>query len=135
MTAASVETGDWRYDSQSIECFQSYQLAALVLCSVTSRNFLVNLRLGPRDVWADTGPQIIMHRWLGGHEVLDQHSDGQSQYPHHPAYNHITVTSSKSNSYHGDPHIPADVFNVSNQPELGGNISYVSRTEMYDRMT
>ena len=75
-----------------------------------------------------------MHRWLGGHDVLDQHSEGQSQYPH-PAYNHITVTSSKSNSYHGDPHIPADVFNVSNQPELGGNISYVSRTEMYDRMT
>ena len=55
-----------------------------------------------------------MHRWLGGPDVLDQHSDGQSQYPH-PAYNHITVTSSKSNSYHGEPYIPADVFNVSNQ--------------------
>ena len=105
----------------------------------------MNLQLGPRNVWADTGPQIIMHRWLGGHDVLDQHSSGQSQYPH-PAYDHITVTSSKSNSYHGEPYIPADVFNVSKPPppphwepsereQLGVNMSYVSRTELYDGLT
>jgi len=61
----------------------------------------------------------MMHRWLG-HEILD-HSSGQkyltpSEYlapppgpP--PTYNHVTVSSSKSNSYHGEPYIPADVFN------------------------
>ena len=74
-----------------------------------------------RDVSTDTGLEIIMHRWLGGHEVLDQHSDGQSQYPP-PAYNHITVTSNKSNSYHGEPYIPADVFNVSNHNRHLGEV-------------
>ena len=77
--------------------------------------------LDRRDVSEEGVVQFMMHRWLG-HDILDQ-SSGQkyltsSEYlgpppgpP--PTYNHIAGNSSKSNSYHGEPYIPADVFNVS----------------------
>ena len=42
----------------------------------------------------------MMHRWLGADSESVAGVSG-------------AVNSSKSNSYHGEPHIPADVFNVS----------------------
>eukprot|EP00090_Calanus_glacialis_P000862 TRINITY_DN10610_c0_g1_i2.p1 TRINITY_DN10610_c0_g1~~TRINITY_DN10610_c0_g1_i2.p1 ORF type:complete len:989 (-),score=168.99 TRINITY_DN10610_c0_g1_i2:2508-5474(-) len=61
----------------------------------------------------------MMHRWLG-HDILDQPSSQKYLTPSEyltpppgppPTYNHIAGSSSKSNSYHGEPFIPADVFN------------------------
>ena len=49
-----------------------------------------------------------MHRWLGG-----QQPGAAGHYPYHPDATGPAVTSNKSNSYHGEPYIPADVFNVS----------------------
>ena len=45
----------------------------------------------------------MMHRWLSG-------NTDQSGVAGHLQSDHIH---SKSNSYHGEPYIPADVFNVS----------------------
>ena len=48
---------------------------------------------------------VMMHRWLGaGSESVAGVSGA--------------VNSSKSNSYHGEPHIPADVFNVSDAADV-----------------
>merc|ERR1719367_614397 len=51
----------------------------------------------------------MMHRWLSG-----SHPDQSGVPGHHPVYHHPALQTdhiSKSNSYHGEPYIPADVFN------------------------
>ena len=63
-----------------------------------------------------------MNKWTGegGVGALNPaYRPEGGNYPHpnyshqlHPSY-HLSNSSSKSNSYHGDPYVPADVFNVS----------------------
>ena len=56
-----------------------------------------------------SGSHSMMHRWLSGSHP-DQ-SGVSGHHPYHPALQSDHI--SKSNSYHGEPYIPADVFNVS----------------------
>ena len=61
---------------------------------------------------------VTLRQWPGSgdHDQVTMQGWDQSPVSGHNApysYHHPLSTSSKSNSYHGEPYIPADVFNVS----------------------
>ena len=82
----------------------NYHFLQLVNLSILRFSYAPLIRLS-RDTWprgtrhVTPVSKFMMHRWMAGdHDVT-----GPYQVP----------VSSKSNSYHGEPYIPADVFNVS----------------------